>query len=333
MPIPNVSSLYQRLHSGSEGGLEFARCAKLLLSAHYDRLGKHFVAESDASGDYRKLDAYLRDISSVPELITGFQFKFFPAALKPSHRKELESGILQAITANPTMTEYILFTPEEFMKEGQEWWGQLKRKYEKKSTVTCNGVPVHFTRSLTHWSHTKIIELSLREEYIGHRYFPELFPGTVGSFKLDYAGIDCFNSNWTPSQKQKNAYFQIFGNKNQGLMSDPLFDFQFTNSTAEIFLLRAIEIHIERITHTIKGISAEYLLKSIGSIECMIDFDKENNVFDLKDPIKFKNYEPLRFNVQLKEFTKRAPGNGVTLKFLFDFGKYTILSESVYLNF
>ena len=81
MPIPNVSTLYQRIHKGAEGGHEFARFIKLLLSNDYGNQGLKFISESDASGDYKKLDAYIPGDTLFPENITGFQFKFFGSNL------------------------------------------------------------------------------------------------------------------------------------------------------------------------------------------------------------------------------------------------------------
>lgn len=53
MPIPNVSTLYQRIHPRSEGENEFARFIRLLLIAEYKSSGFKFISESDASGDYK----------------------------------------------------------------------------------------------------------------------------------------------------------------------------------------------------------------------------------------------------------------------------------------
>jgi hypothetical protein len=43
MPIPNVSTLYQRISQGAEGGHEFARFIKLLLGTDYSSQRVHFI--------------------------------------------------------------------------------------------------------------------------------------------------------------------------------------------------------------------------------------------------------------------------------------------------
>lgn len=333
MPIPNVSNLYKRLHEGAEGGLEFARFLKLLLGSHYVGLKAHFRAPSDASGDFRGLDAFVEGPDFFPELITGFQFKFYPGYLQARHKAEIRKSIENAVRTNEFMTEFILVTPEDFMKEQQAWFEQMSKEFAKHFRAQKNGVSTSYTFRLTHWGHTKIIELALRHEPIARHYFPELFSKTEGSFRLSFAGIDCVNCNWEGSDSKPFSYFQHFGNKNQNLTSDPVFDFQFVNSTSEIILLRSVEIHIEEVGHIVKGIGAEYFLRSIGTMEHWVDFKKPINVIKLDDPLIVKNNAPLRFSIQLREFTRRAPGNYAHIKFWFYFDQFTCPTESFYLNF
>ncbi|MGB3181241.1 MAG: hypothetical protein WBB45_07610 [Cyclobacteriaceae bacterium] len=93
LSIPNVSSLYQRIHKGAEGGHEFARFMRMLLMADYEAKGLHFISESDASGDYKSVDGYLPGDKDFPDLTTVFQYKFFlPTYLQG--RKRLSQNLL-----------------------------------------------------------------------------------------------------------------------------------------------------------------------------------------------------------------------------------------------
>lgn len=93
MPIVNVSTLYQRIAKGSEGGNEFARFIKLLLNADCAARGEQLTAGSDASGDFRKLDAFILNEEPGLELLTGHQFKFYPAKLSPQQKQEIIKGL------------------------------------------------------------------------------------------------------------------------------------------------------------------------------------------------------------------------------------------------
>jgi hypothetical protein len=333
MPIPNVSSLYKRLNGGAEGGHEFARFLKLLLGSHYAGLKEQFKAPSDAAGDFRGLDAFLEGPDFLPEMITGFQFKFYPGRLKGGHKADIRKSIENAVLKNPFMREFILVTPEDFMKEQQTWYDKLAKEFAKHYSVQKNGVTRSYSFRLMHWGHTKIIELALRHELISRHYFPELFPQAEGSFRLSFAGIDCINSNWNCSEEDPFSYFQHFGDEKSNVTSDPVFDFQFVNSTTEILLLRSIEIHIEEVGHLVKGIGAQYFLRSIGTIEHIVDFGKPINVIKLVDPLIVHNNSPLRFSIQLSEFTLRAPGNYANVKFWFCFDNYTCPTELFHLSF
>jgi hypothetical protein len=332
MPIPNVASLYQKIGRGAEGGHEFARFVSLLLSRYFNRQGRGFIAESDASGDMNKLDAYIEGRHPYPELITGFQFKFFPANPNKNQKKAIQASIDAARTANPLMTEFILVTPENFTKEGQTWWEGLRRKH--RTMLPAKEGPIEsMIFQLTHWGHGKIIELALSDGIIGQQFWPELFPAGIGTLQLAHATIDCLQSNWTPNDADPYAFFQHFGSHGSGRISDPLFDFQFTNSTDDIVLMKTIDIQIEKISHIISGLSAEHVLLSIGTIEHIVDFAKEWNEVHLPDPLIFPARKPLRFNLQLLNFTQDAPGNSIRLKFLFHFSKQILPSESFSLSF
>ena len=333
MPIPNVSSLYKRINGGAEGGHEFARFLKTLLGAHYSGLGQHMIAPSDASGDFRGLDAFVEGGEPFPELITGFQFKFYPAALNSRQKNDIRGAVGNAIERNKCMRDLILVTPEDFMKEGQEWFAQLGREFDQDYTIEKGGNRSSYKFRLRHWGHTKIIELALRHHEVTRHYYPELFPRGEGFFRLSSAGIDCNVCNWKSSGHDPFSYVQHLGMKNPDLASDPVFDFQFVNSTDEIILLRNIEIQIEKVGTILKGIGAEYFLKSIGRFEFVVDFGRPVNLFELPDPLIVQKNAPLRFSLQLKEFTQRAPGNFAYLKFWFRFDKYSCPTESFYLSF
>jgi hypothetical protein len=333
MPIPNVSSLSARISAGAEGGHEFARFLKALLGAHYSGLGQHMIAPSDASGDFRGLDAFVEGGEPFPELITGFQFKFYPARLNKRQKGDIQRAVENSILQNECLRELILVTPEDFMKEGQEWFAQLNREFTRSYLITNKGNSTSYTFGLQHWGHTKIIELALRHQEISRHYFPELFPRGEGTFRLSSAGIDCKVCNWKSSGRRPFSYVQHLGMENPDLASDPVFDFQFVNSTDEIILLRSIEIHIEKVGTILKGIGAEHFLKSIGRFEFMVDFSRRVNVFELPDPLIVRKNAPLRFSLQLKEFAERAPGNFAYLKFWFRFDRYSCATESFYLSF
>lgn len=232
------------------------------------------------------------------------------------------------------LKEYILVTPEDWQKGEEEWFEGLKKKHEKKIALKYDGGSILFDFKLTHWGHTKIIELALKHDHIGVRYFPELFPFGIGKFKLASAAIDCENSNWYQyDERPKTDYYQSYPYSRNELISDPLFDFSFTNSTPEIFLLKNIEVHIEEIATQLKGIPVSHLLKSIGTIEYEVDFKKPVNTIPLPDPIVFEANKPMKFQLLLKNFTKKCPGNCAKIKFWFHFNSYSIPSESFYLSF
>lgn len=333
MPIPNVSTLYQRIHKGSEGGNEFARFMRLLLSADYDSKGEKFISGSDASGDYKKVDAYISGDKDFQALITGFQFKFFSHNLSSNQKSEIINSIEKALEENQYIQEFILITPEDFQKVQQAWFDGLKERFERNYWLTTNGLCRYCSFTLTHWGHSKIIELSLKHDHIGVHYFPELYPVGIGKFKLAEAKIDCINSMWNPSQWGKYRFYQSFTDTHPGLTSDPVFDFQFTNSSSEIFLMQRIEIHIEEIRAQLRGIPGDYFLKSIGTIEYEIDFTNPINVIELSDPMIFEAATPKRFKLQLKNLTRGCPGNYVSLKFWFHFNNYSISTNSFYLSF
>jgi hypothetical protein len=333
MPIPNVANLYQRIHKGAEGGNEFARFLKLLLTAEYEKRGERFISVSDASGDYKKVDAYLPGDEDFPSFIKGFQFKFIPSNLNSNQKQDIINAIEGAISENEFIQEFVLITPEDFQKHQEIWYDSLKEKYESTYWAQSNGLHRKGGLKLLHWGHTKIIELALKHDHISIHYFPELFPLGIGKFKLASAGIDCKICNWLPFEENKFGYHQSYPNSRPNLTTDPVFDFHFVNSSPEIFLMEKIEVHIEEMFTRLKGIPADKLLKSVGTIEFEIDFDKPINTIDFDDPMIFESNKPTRFKLQLKDFTSNCKGNCATIKFWFYFNDYSIPTESFYLSF
>jgi len=331
--IPNISSFYQRIKGGSEGGGEFARFVRLLLIADYDSQDENFISESDASGDYKGVDAYVQGDQDFPAHVTAFQFKYFSANLSANQKTEIVKSVEKAINENEFIQDFILVTPEDFQKEQQVWFDQLKTRFEKTYWAQSNGISRKSAFKLIHWGHTKIIELALKHDHVGIHYFPELYPVGVGKFKLAEAKVDCNNCNWNPSQHGKFMYYQSFQDALPDLPSDPLFDFHFTNSSAEIFLLQKIEIHMEEIKTLLKGIPPKYFLKSMGTIEYEIDFNKPINTIEFKDPLIIPFGKPQRFKLLLRNFITKCPGNFATFKFWFHFSNYSLSTNSFSLNF
>lgn len=334
MSFANVATLYQKIGKGAEGGHEFARFIRTLLIADYEHKGKAFISESDASGDYKNVDGYSPGGDPVEALNTSYQFKFFPSKLSTKHRAEIKQAIQNALSENKFIGEFIIVTPEDFMKEDQNWFDNMRKIYEKRYQIDIEGWGIQLYQfSLTHWGHSKIVELALKHEHVGRQHFPELFPFDRGKFRLVHASIDCKNSNWFPFENNQYGYSQGHHNSRENLTSDPVFDFHFTNNSSEILLLKRIEIHIESVTSKLKGIPAEYFLESIGTIEHRLNFHEPVNSIDLDNPMIFSTGKAMRFNVQLNQFTKDCPGNCARIKFWFYFNNYSLPIESFYLSF
>ncbi|WP_375577728.1 hypothetical protein ABWH96_11780 [Marivirga tractuosa] len=209
MPIPNVSSLYQRIHRGAEGGHEFARFIKMLLKADYESRGLNFISESDASGDYKKVDGYVPGDKGLPDFTTVFQYKFYPSSVSSHQKVELVKSLESALKENQFIQEYVFITPEDFSKEQLAWFESLKNKFENKYWVDQNGVGYKGGLELVHWGHTKIIELCLKYDHLGRQYYPELFPIGIGKFKLSKARIDSTLCNWLPSEYRTKQVLSI----------------------------------------------------------------------------------------------------------------------------
>uniref|UniRef100_UPI0040476995 hypothetical protein n=1 Tax=Roseivirga sp. TaxID=1964215 RepID=UPI0040476995 len=333
MPIPNLSSLYQRIHRGAEGGHEFARFIKMLLKADYESRGLNFISESDASGDFKNVDGYIPGDEELPNFITAFQYKFYPSNLSSSQKAEMIKSLEAALEENKFIQDYVFITPEDFLKEQQGWFESLKEKHEKIYWVEQNGISTKGKLELLHWGHSKIIELCLKHDHLGRQYFPELFPFGIGKFKLSKAQADSSLCNWLPSEYGTNRFYQNPMQKDDERTTDPVFDFQFKNSTSEIHLLNRIDIHIEKVWSRLRGIPQNQFLKSVGTIDCTLDFDKPINTISFANPMIFSSNEPMRFHLQLIDFVNKCPGNMATLKFWFHFDEITVPTDSFHLCF
>lgn len=329
MSIPNTATLYQQIAKGSEGGNEFARFVRLLLISEHKLLGNEFVAESDASGDYKKVDAYIPGDREFPILVKAFQFKFFPSSLSSKQKNEIIKSVKAALKENEFIQEFILVTPEDWHKEQQKWFDDLKIKFEKTYWISNSDISRKCHFKLIHWGHSKIVELSLKHDHVGCKYFPELFPYGIGKFKLAKATVDTKVSAWRPSGYSSFSFY--LDSWQSTLATEPVFDFQFKNSTQEIHLLEKIEIHIEEIWTKLKGLPQEELLQSIGTIQIPMNFSKSINEYLFEDPLVLQSGKAKRFKVQLNDF-KKCPGNCIRLKFWFYFDEITIPSSTFTLS-
>ena len=169
----------------------------------------------------------------------------------------------------------------------------------------------------------------LKHDHIGARYFPELFPAGVGKFKLSGATIDPIASAWYQPEHSQTSFIQGVPEDHEvNMTSDPVFDFQFKNSTNEIHLLKRIEIDIIGVWTTLQGIPKNQFLRPIGTIEFELDFEKDINILEFSDPMIFEANSPKRFKIQLTNFQKKCPGNHAEIKFWFYFDEITIPTDS-----
>jgi hypothetical protein len=335
MPIPNVSTLYQRLAKGSEAGHEFARFMNLLLLSEYESQKSNYIITSDASGDYKGVDSieYRKEI--FKEFFRGFQFKFYPGNLTSQHKKDIIKSLENALNNSPHIQEWILVTPEDFQKSQRTWFENVQANYEgDRGWVDIDIGSFHSRFKMTHWGHTKIVELCLRHEHIGRQYFPELFPSQTGILKLATIQIDSQQCNWEKSSNSQYTFYQHFSDDNDtNKITDPVIDFHFKNSTNEIYLLNKIEVVIEKMWSTLKGLPSDEVLRSIGTIEYEVDFNKEINEILLPDPLIFESQKPKRFSIQLTNFTQNCHGNWANIKFWFYFDATTIPTPTITLSF
>ena len=297
MSIPNVSTLYQRINKGSEGGNEFARLMNYLLTAEAKEEGWKIEPYSDASGDYKGLDAYAE---IEKQYFEGYQFKFFPSPLSATHKAKIIEAVKSAMAkSSDDMKMLNIVTPEDLMKEDKDWFEGVKKEYEKKEKFSA-----HFyaeKTGISHWGHTRIMELMLRHPHIGKRYFPDMFSYEVDLFKIAAVNID-----------EQNF----------------IFDFSFTNDSASTYLLHKAELIRIEVWSSMNGLPEEYYLKSLGKLEFKVDMEKEVNELLFSDPVIFKANSQMRFKIQLLDFEKTCPGNGVKIKFRFLFNNNEFFIET-----
>jgi hypothetical protein len=155
MAIPNVASLYQKIHRGSEGGSEFARIMDELLISDSKTENYQFMSPSDRSGDYKGVDAIIMKGSEN----TGLQYKFYPSPLSPNHKTEIKSSFQIAVSKFPGMKKWILVIPEDPNKNDQEWFDSVKGEHFCDTEI---------------WSHKHIINLMLKHKHVAEKYYPEL---------------------------------------------------------------------------------------------------------------------------------------------------------------
>jgi hypothetical protein len=350
MSIPNISTLYQKILKGSEGGKEFARILNQLLISDGKDKGYETIISDDSSGDYRGVDAILKEEwrNSEKYTYTGVQYKFFPSALSYKHKSEIRKSLANAIAKFPEMSVWLLITPEDFLINDSKWFDQLKDEFEyilsmeEAANRIFNKITIDDKNELQlyHWGHSEIINLMLTHPEIGNYYYnQDLFIKESGKLFLSKISVDTLKTNWVKSQRNNLEFVQrgIYGSDSVK-SSELVFDIQFINNTDLIFHLHQIDIVIEKCWYDIKGIPSDEVLKSIGIIEYEIDFSKKRNQIILEEeiggPIIFNYKSSKRFGLQLNRFTKSCPGNMAKISFKFLFNNDTIIrSEILTLNF
>jgi len=331
MPIPNIPSLYKLIATGAEGGHEFARIMNLLFTAYGNERNYETIICSDASGDYKGVDSILRrQIDEDRVLNIGIQYKFFPSSLSGAHKQQIKSSLLKAIQKFPEMKVWRLITPQDFLKKDREWFAVLQKEYEGEVIPGLGGKKF----IIEHWGQTHITGLMLQYPEIGRLYYRnELFSHEAGTLTLAYITIDSTKINW-----YKGQYNFIYNQKplDKNKSSELIFDFHFINNTDLIYLLSQIEVVIEDTWTEVKGIKNTHIVKSIGTIECDMDFNKPVNLIDLisqeGSAITFKPRKPIRFSVQLTDFIGKCPGNMAQIHFNFRFNSTSIKSQSYILS-
>lgn len=287
MSIENVSTLYKRIHSGSEGGGEFSRIMSLLLIAEAKQKGWQVISFNDSAGDYKGLDLLIIKDGKTQE---GFQFKFYPSPLNASHKSSIKASIEKVLTKDNELNSLTIVTPEDVFHNEVNWFNELNNIYGKGF-----GGRKGFWSSqpfIEHLGHKTIIELALRFPHIGKKCFPELFNYNTESFKLV---LSRFNDK------------QV------------ILDVAFQNTSESPIILSKIQIIKTNEWSGINGIPAKYLLKPIGQIKLKVDMAKGKNGFILRNPIIIHPGNPTRFNIQLINFRESMQSSGIEFKFRFYF--------------
>lgn len=189
MPIPNLSTLYERIQKGSEGGHEFARILNHLLIAESAIQKFQFTASSDASGDFKGVDGIiLRE-----EERTGVQYKFYPSPFSSSHKSSIQQSLETAVKQFPGMNKWILITPHDPNKYTLQWMEALSKK---------SGVEIE------HWGHLRIMDLMLKHPQIGYQYYPELRSIQLEQPPTDAMVLSYFNQFLDPQSDVASLFFR-----------------------------------------------------------------------------------------------------------------------------
>ena len=337
MGIPNVSTLIERIKKGSEGGNEFSRLMNLILISEFNELNEKFNPFSDANGDYKGVDSFVK--SKV--YVTGFQYKFYPSPLSTNHKSLIKKSLKDALRKFQDLSTWIIVTPDDFMRNDVEWFEKLKEEFEfdlpmhEAFLLNRNGAPFKRTMfKIEHWGHTKIMELILKHPHIGEKYYPELFLSREKQdFKLVKLGVDFNNCNWARSRNYDLSFMQYSLDTKKHKTSDIIFDCFFINNSRSIYLLHSIDVKIIDYWVELKGIASDKLLNSIGEISIEVDFDKEITRYNFESPVIFNEKSPQRFSIQMLSLTQNCPGNTVKLKLSFNFSEHSIETEVIYLSF
>lgn len=179
MPIPNVSSLYQRIQKGSEGAQEFARIIAHLLISDSNREGYQFLTYSDAAGDYKGVDGIIsKGLTKI-----GVQYKFFPAPFSSDHKAKIKASLKKAIADFWDMEEWVLIIPEDPNRHDLAWLESISTELNMQVTL---------------WGHTRIINLMLKDKEIRDEYYPELNQKSVRYLSNE------------PTEEDINSYFGKF---------------------------------------------------------------------------------------------------------------------------
>jgi hypothetical protein len=270
MSIKNVSTLYKRIHNGSEGGGEFSRLINLLFIAEAKQNNWQVIAFNDAAGDYQGLDLLIQKEGGVSD---GLQFKFYPSPISSPHKSLIKSSIEKALPKENELNSLTIVTPEDIFQNEVTWFKELNSTYGERF-----GGRIGFWSSqpfIEHFGHKKIVELALRFPHIGKSCFPELFNYNIEQFKLV---LSRFNDQ------------QV------------ILDVAFQNSTGVPVILDKIQIIKTREWSSISGIPDKYLLKPIGQLQLKVNMTQEMNEFKLTNPIIIPVGNPTRFNIQLIRF-------------------------------
>lgn len=340
MPIPNAPSLYQKIAKGAEGGLEFARIINQLLIAEAKDTDSLVMITNDSAGDYKGVDCIMKTANGLSTV--GFQYKYYPSSLSNQHKARIEESLENAVKQFPEMEEWILITPEDFIKSEAEWFDALKVKYElQPESIDLGHKKLFFGTgrlfTIQHWGHSQIISLMLQYPHIGRYYYrEELFAKDEGKLALSKISVDTDNTIWYQSAYY-NRFKQGAYNPDLAKSSELVFDIQFINNSENIYHLEVINIYLEKIWTKLKGFSKDEILKSVGIIEVDIDFNKKINSYNLDSiiggPIVFNPKTSKRFGLQLNSFAKKCPGNMATISIEFVFNDLKLKSQSITLDF